>query len=201
MPYCLPTDLPGAFLMRYTERTMWRSVLSFVVSLILTAILAGAQGGTSAEEQYGDWKQKIMSHPGNYEDPSDQQFAAVVRRLDAGSVQADLGVVGLNTGYDIFVQPLRVERTSGNEEKCERVGAVTTVRMRGAGHNTRPVTEQRLKVPVDESANAVEIRVRLDTPGAESGEMRLVLPLRAEARFGLRTVTDVGRDCEIVDGP
>ena len=179
---------------------MWKSVFSFVVSLILISILAGAQERAPAEEQYDIWKQKIMSHPGNYEDPSDQQFAAVLSRLDAGSVQAHIGVVGLNTGYDIFVQPLRVERTPDNEEKCERVGEVVTAGKRGAGHNKRQVTEERLNIPVNESANAVEIRVRLDTPGTESREMRLVLPLLAEARFGLRTSTDVVRACEVVDG-
>jgi hypothetical protein len=180
---------------------MWKSVLAFVVGLILTSIFAGAQGRTSAGEQYGIWKQKVMSRPGNHEGPSDQQFAAVVRRLDAGSARADLGVVGLNTGYDISVQPLRAGRTSGNGERCERVGGVTAVRARGAGYNVRKVTEERLTFPAIEGANAVEIRVRLDTPWAESQELGLVLPLRAEAQFGVRTVTDVVKGCEIVDGP
>jgi len=180
---------------------MWTSVFSFVVGLILTSVLAGAQESTSAQEQYDIWKQKVMSHPGNYENPSDQQFAAVVRRLDAGSVQADVGMVGLNTGYDISAQPLRVGRTSDNEEGCERVGEVTTSGVMGAGHNKRKVTEERLNLPANEWANAVEISVRLDTPGTASQEMRLVLPLLAQPQFGVRTATDSVKGCEIVEGP
>ena len=178
---------------------MWKSVPSFVVSLALTSILAGAQESTSAEERYDAWKQKIMSHPGNYESPSDQQFAVVIRRLDAGSVQADLGMVGLNTGYDIFVQPLKVERTSDNEERCERVGEVATQRIRG-GDNRHKVSEERLKLSINGGANAVEIRVTLDTTPTKSPEMRLVLPLLTESQFGLRTVTDAVKGCELVDG-
>jgi len=180
---------------------MWTSVLSLAVGLLLTPILAGAQEPTSAEEQYGIWKQKAMSRPGNYENPSDQQFAAVLRRSEAGSAQADLGMVGLNNGFDIYAQPLVVRLTPDNEERCERAGEVMTDGARGAGDNKWKVTERRLTFPVGEGVNAVEIRVRLDTPGTESREMRLVIPLLAEAQFGLRRVMESEKRCEIVDGP
>lgn len=181
---------------------MWKSVLSLAVGLLLTSILAGAQKPTSAEGQYGVWKQTIMSHPGNYESPSEQQFAAVVRRLDAGGGQADIGMVGLNNGHDISVQPLRVGRTPDDEERCERVGEATIDRLRGAGDNKWKVTERRLTFPVGEGVNALEIKVRLATPETrESQEMRLVIPLLAEAQFGVRRVTDIEKGCEIVAGP
>ena len=176
---------------------MRRAAVLMTLSMFLASASGGAQEPISANEQYDTWKRSILSHQSLYDKPSDQQFAAVIRRLDSGEVQLIVGMVGSNFGYDIYVQPLRINHGSGPEEKCEGVGEVVIERIRGGGQNRHKVTEKRLKFPINGGANAVEIRVRLDTIPTKSPEMRLVLPLLPEARFGLRSVTDAENVCEM----
>jgi hypothetical protein len=96
-----------------------------------------------------------------------------------------LGILGRNTGFDLIIQPIKLQHTQDGQECAEKVGEETRFGILGAGYNIQPITEECIPVNLDESTNAVEVRLKLETAAGRNQEFRLVLSLDEDGQFSM----------------
>jgi len=133
----------------------------------------------SSFETYAKWRKDFLEKLPNGKGIPHYSMAVVVQRLDINTAKIELTMVGRTIGNVLEIRPLYVDVTAGDQSDGLPAGSESTTRDHAGKESSEinPIREHEFVIPVDASANAVEVKW---TPEGDKspGPYTMLLPLK-----------------------
>lgn len=132
--------------------------LSLSLMLVMASSSLAQQSSLLAPGVYEQWKkEKLAAMPGGLDTPH-YALAAVTPRLNAGTAKIEFFVVGKMTEVEFQIQPKHTEKLPSGEFQEVNAGTPLTSRLTAGDGQRRGGGGLTVIIPVNESANAFEVK-------------------------------------------
>ncbi len=171
---------------------MKRLILIFLITLLSTPVLLKGhkivaaqdppkQEKFSALEAYAKWRNNVQEQNGG-NIPSHCAMSAVSQRIDEKSARIEFAIVGQLPAYAVEIKPVYIRPGSTHQSDHIVAGETMSMQFRPAKSGYTNLNEPVAIIPVDSTANAVEIKWLVDNPEVRKISTTLIMPLQSARR-------------------